>query len=272
MRTDTPCLPAALGTWLLCLCAFLSPAHAAGASLDQQVRALLDDMDPAARAAALAIPDAGRRLLALRAYVRAGEGLRSRWSWTADEAARFARSPQGAALARDVERVRCAFSAANPDHELFVNPEFRSLEIQLARWNTNASVGAAARNLLAAAARDPGLREGGAAALRTWLTAQVPTPVPTLAAPGLSPHGQGRAVDFQVLRNGVVVAGTDASAIAAQWRRSGWAARLKDAVRASGAAFDGPLQSPDEPWHYRYDAEGIIAGETPATLPAGCDP
>lgn len=268
-----PGLLAAMGVLLLYLCvpagSRAADAPATVASLEQQMQALLDGMDQVVRTAAYAIPDPGRRLLALRAYVRAGEGLRSRWSWTADEAARFADSPDGAALARDVERVRCVFSAAHPGHELFVNPAFRSLEIQLARWNANDSVGAAARNLLAAAARAPALRNADAAALRTWLAAHAPNPVPTLAAPGLSPHGQGRAVDFQVMRKGVLVAGTDSTAITSQWRRSGWAVRLEDAVRASGAPFDGPLQAPDEPWHFRY--EPGAAGEGQATAaPAIC--
>ncbi len=73
---------------------------------------------------------------------------------------------------------------------------------------------------------------------------------PTNATPGLSSHGQARAVDFVVFRGPVMIlttGGPDA------WRASGFAQRLAEAVAAAGPHLSGPLQNPDEPWHYYYD-------------------
>jgi hypothetical protein len=111
-------------------------------------------------------------------------------------------------LWREIEQVREAFSAANPGYELWVNPEVRSLDTQLANWNGNLSVGQAAARLLADFQR--WLASSGTRSLspsqqrqrvREFLTGYSPEPVPTLAAPGLSPHGQMRAVDFQIQRD-----------------------------------------------------------------------
>lgn len=84
---------------------------------------------------------------------------------------------------------------------------------------------------------------------------------PTNAAPGLSDHGRLSAVDFVIKRRGNAHLGADSSQIPL-WRRSvrgatSFAARLKNAIeelnlRSPAAVFDGPLVSPDEPWHYTY--------------------
>ena len=84
-----------------------------------------------------------------------------------------------------------------------------------------------------------------------WLRGSALAVPANLAVPGLSPHGQARAFDFQVFRGGQLVAGTDSTRIARDWRDAGWALRVAEAVRTS-TAFVGPLQSPDEPWHYEY--------------------
>ena len=80
-------------------------------------------------------------------------------------------------------------------------------------------------------------------------------PVPTLAAPGLSPHGRMRAVDFQVESSRRIVAGTDSTAIASEWIAAGWKARLQAAIVAADVGFHGPLAMPDEPWHYDFRPE-----------------
>lgn len=72
-----------------------------------------------------------------------------------------------------------------------------------------------------------------------------------VATPGLSDHGVGQAIDFQIHRNGVgpiFAAGSPES-----WRSSGWATRLAAAVEPS-RYFTGPLRAPDEPWHWTFDA------------------
>jgi hypothetical protein len=89
------------------------------------------------------------------------------------------------------------------------------------------------------------------------LVAAVPEqPVP-LAVPGLSPHGQMRAVDFQVHRAGAVVAGPSAATIGEVWDGEGWAQRLDAAVRAASCRFVGPLAAPREPWHYTYEPTAV---------------
>src|SRR4051812_36470393 len=72
---------------------------------------------------------------------------------------------------------------------------------------------------------------------------------PNLAPPGLSPHGQALAFDFQVLANSATVAPTDSRRIQADWLDAGWAQRLAHAMTEAGPAFKGPLLSPNEPWH-----------------------
>ena len=158
--------------------------------------------------------------------------------------------------------MRAAFSAANPGYELWVNPEVRSLDIQLANWNGNVSVGQAAarlqadfqRWLVSAGIRSlPSSRQQQAA--REFLVGYMPIPVPTLAAPGLSPHGQMRAVDFQVQKGDRIVAGPDSTTVRAVWDSAGWAGKLAAAVKAGSRRFSGPLESPREPWHYTFSLE-----------------
>jgi hypothetical protein len=239
-------------------------------ALERQSTALLQQLHPLARTTALRISDTGRRLLAMRAYLRAGESLSDRWSWTDAQHTAFQASAEGKALRDGTDAVRCAFATANPGYSLFVNPEFRSTAIQTDRWNRNETTGrAAARLLEMARVAIPTSTTAGSAAeaswLRQWLIAHAPQPVPTLAAPGLSPHGRGNAVDFQVMRDGRLVAGPDSTTIKKAWQQSGWSDRLAQAVATSGAPFAGPLQSPHEPWHYRY-----APGTEAAVALAGC--
>ena len=74
----------------------------------------------------------------------------------------------------------------------------------------------------------------------------------TVAAPGLSAHGTGRAIDFRVHdSSGKKLHGAGG---AAGWRSSSFAAKLKSAM-SMAPHFHGPLASPDEPWHYFFDPE-----------------
>lgn len=257
--------------------ALLGSGTAVARDLEARLATLLEQMPAQVRATAAAIPDLDRRLLAARAYVRAGTALQQRWSWSHMEAAAFASSDEGLQLQRAIAVVQCVFSSSNPGHALHVNPEFRNIEIQLQRWNTNASVGVAARRLLRLAARD--LTRGDSAhsdvpeqidELRRYLSSHAPDPVPTLAAPGLSAHGQARAVDFQVRRNDRIIAGTSAAAIPSEWEASGWTVRLAEAVSESGEDFTGPLQSPREPWHYVYGEKGRAADQPASDAARRC--
>jgi hypothetical protein len=223
---------------------------------------LAAELDPRAASALASIDGTGRRLLAMRGYLRSSPTLAERWSWSAAEVAAYQASPEKHALEAAIAQVRCRFEAANPGNTLWVNPEFRSLDLQVERWNENETVGRAGENLLVAArsllsSSDPDgvVTATEVAALRSLLLGHQPAPIPTLAAPGLSPHGRMRAIDFQVESSGRIVAGTDSAAIASEWIAAGWKARLQAAIVAADVGLHGPLATPDEPWHYDFRPE-----------------
>src|ERR1700690_3960327 len=140
------------------------------------------------------ILSADRRLLALSAYLRAGGTLAERWSWSQEQLSSYPATPEGKAATADIDAVVAAFAAANPGFTLQVNRKLRSLEVQIAHWNVDESVGTAAAALVAALQR----RFIGEASkpntdqLRSALIEWKPNVAIALAAPGLSPHGQGR--------------------------------------------------------------------------------
>ena len=230
------------------------------------VAGIVRDQDPRVAEALARIDGEGRRLLALRAYLRSRAHLAERWSWTAEQVAAYEGTPEHAELQAEIERVRAAFADENPGFELWVNPQVRNLDIQLEHWNRNESVSAAAEGLLAVArahATAPGFKRMNPAqaqrSMEQLLLAHVPVPTPTMAAPGLSPHGQMRAIDFQVHKDGAVVAGTRTATIAEEWDGAGWSAKLESAVSAASRRFVGPLESPREPWHYTYAPDAVAS-------------
>ncbi len=202
------------------------------------------------------IRGADRCLLALRAYLRAGASLSERWSWSEQQIADYATTPEGRAAAADIDAVLGAFAAANPGFALRVNRIPRSLALQIERWNDNPAVGRIAASLAQALERQFGAVRGApdTEALRRALMDWTPGVAAPLAAPGLSAHGQARAFDFQVEHRGQVIAGIDAAAAHRQWDAAGWTQKLHSAVARAGGRFTGPLQSPYEPWHYHYSA------------------
>jgi D-alanyl-D-alanine carboxypeptidase len=196
-----------------------------------------------------------RRLLALGAYLRAGATLAERWSWSQEQLSGYPATPEGKAATADIDAVVAAFAAANAGFKLQVNRKLRSLDVQIAHWNVDQSVGTAAASLVAALEQrftgnaskpNTGRLQG---ALAEWKP-NIPI---ALAAPGLSPHGQGRAYDFQVERGGQIIAGADVNLASQQWDAAGWTQKLRAAVSAAGDHFSGPLKSPYEPWHYAYE-------------------
>jgi hypothetical protein len=231
-----------------------SPSQSSEAQLQAWVDEASVGLDSRARQALKQILGADRRLLAVRAYLRAGDTLAQRWSWSAQQLADYGSTPEGHAANADIDAVADAFAAANPGFTLEVNRQPRSLEIQVAHWNENASVKAVAASLIeslekhfAGRMRNPTDDE-----LRAALIEWAPPVAATLAAPGLSAHGQGRAFDFQVLHDGRVIAGLEAAAAHRQWDAAGWTQKLHQAMKAAHGRFTGPLQSPYEPWHYAY--------------------
>jgi len=235
-------------------------------ALEHLVTEIAARQDPRVADALARIDGTGRRLLALRSYLRSADRLAERWSWTQEQIEAYEGSDEHLALQAEIERVRAAFSRENPGFELWVNPQVRSLDRQLESWNTNESVTEAAAHVFQAAlalldepsfpADDPARAR---AALESFLSSHRPSPVPTVAAPGLSPHGQMRAVDFQVHQEDRIIAGPRSATIAAEWDDAGWSARLDAAVRAASSRFVGPLASPREPWHYTYAPEAVAA-------------
>lgn len=234
-------------------------AHGADDAFERHYAAAVAPLDARARSTLDRIDGQGRRLLALRAYLRAGATLPQRWSWTAAEIDAWHDSPPQRALEADIDRVRRAFERSNAGYTLWVNPQVRSLDVQLERWNTNVSVRRAAERLESMVREE--LRSSGFIAAGTssanarfadLLRNHVPQPIPTLAAPGLSAHGRMSAVDFQVRQGDRTVAGPDSAQVASVWIAKGWRDRLLAAVKAAGDRFAGPLASPVEPWHYDY--------------------
>jgi hypothetical protein len=104
-------------------------------------------LDARAIAALQQIVGADRRLLALRAYLRAGSSLRDRWSWSQQQISAYPSTAEGKAADDDIRAVASTFAAKNPGYTLRVNRKPRSLELQVARWNENASVRAGAAAL-----------------------------------------------------------------------------------------------------------------------------
>ena len=247
------------------LLAAMAPARGADV-VASQVAAVAVQLDPRVAQTLARLDGTGRQLLALRSYVRSASHLAERWSWTEEQITAFEGSREQRTLQQDIDRVRAAFRADNPGFELYVNPEVRSLDVQIVHWNSNASVAAAAEEILAAAralVESSAFRGAdvtrAAQAFRNFLSTHTPMPTPTIAAPGLSLHGQMRAIDFQVHQDGRVVAGPSTASIAADWDAAGWAAKLDAAVRRASPRFVGPQASPPAPWHYTYTPEAVAA-------------
>lgn len=244
----------------------LRTGPAATIVLDDHVAQLAARQDPRVAEALARIDGTGRRLLALRSYLRSHDRLVERWSWTQEQIHAFEGSPEHRNLLGEIERVREVFSRENPGFELWVNPQVRSLDRQIESWNGNDSVGAAAERIVTDTLEFVGRADFVAAqgerarhALESFLVAYQPVPTPTVAAPGLSPHGQMRAVDFQVHQGDRIIAGPRTATIDTDWDAAGWSSRLDAAVRSASHRFVGPLATPREPWHYTYVPEAVAA-------------
>ena len=242
------------------------PAAAGTDPLPSYVTSISAQLDPRVAQTLAQLDGTGRQLLALRSYLRGASHLAERWSWTEEQIEAFEGSPEQRDLQHEIERVRAAFVAANPGFELYVNSQVRSLDVQIEHWNSNESVKTAAEEILVAAQAlisSPELSadrpEQAREALKAFLSGHKPMPTPTIAAPGLSLHGQMRAIDFQVHQGGQVVAGPSTATIATDWVAEGWAAKLDSAVRAASNRFVGPQASPPAPWHYTYLPEGVAS-------------
>lgn len=253
-------------------------ALVATASAEPRIDALGETLPDVAKQALDRIPDQGRKLLAMRSYLRSARSLETRWSWTQAQIDAYEKSDQYVTAMAGVAAITTAFELKNPGYTLHVNKQVRSLDEQIEKWNANGSVKAAGAAIDEASAKwlteNP---EAKPEALKAFLTDWKPPVTASLAAPGLTAHGRGAAFDFQVAKDGAVIAGADTGAVTTKWQGEGWGTKLADAVRLSTFPFEGPLKDPDEPWHYDYKpAESFkpppAVAEAPATGGAATRP
>ena len=116
---------ASQGQQRIILCAYLTTN--APDKLNEYISAISKKLDARAIAALAKIDDTGRRLLALRGYLRSERSLPSKWSWSADQIERYKQSKEYREAIAEVEKVRKKFEL-NPGYTLHVNTEVRSLE------------------------------------------------------------------------------------------------------------------------------------------------
>ena len=105
-----------------------------------------------------------------------------------------------------------------------MNTEVRSLETQIKSWNETKSVQVAAQDLVTAANMEiskpvykdlpdqPSLMR-----FELFLKNHRVVSTPTVAVPGLSPHGQLRAFDFQIKQGDKIIAATNTARIEDVW-------------------------------------------------------
>ena len=230
--------------------------------LDRYMRAASRSLAQVQSNALSEIKSDDRRNLAMTYYLRAGDSIESRWNWTRKRIETYERSTEYKDALAAIEAVAKQFAVENPGYRLHVHTEVRSLEEQLDRWAAVSSVGRAASELRTAALKQIATAklselpdENSTARFRKFLIEWRASYPPTLAAPGLSLHGRGRAYDFQIYdATDRPVAVTDAATVREVWDKRGWTEKLARAVRLAGAKFSGPLQAPREPWHYEYVA------------------
>ena len=194
------------------------------------------------------------QLLALRRYLRlGGKQVVAQWAWTAEEQRRQLHDGTAKELYQRAAEVQKDFKEVNHGYTLGITP-LRSLAKQVKLWNDNDTVQRAARQLakdmldLLDKSEYPNPPTGQSTTqFGTSLRSAVVTPEPSNAAPGLSNHGRGTAVDFVVMRAGKVIADIKTEQIASVWQQGGWEKKLIAAVKDR---LKGPLPKPYEPWHW----------------------
>ncbi|WP_193142821.1 MULTISPECIES: hypothetical protein [unclassified Meridianimarinicoccus] len=214
--------------------------------------------------AVAAIPEEPRKLLAMRSYLRFSGKLEERWSWSEEEIAAFQGSEAQLALQSEIDAISADFAERNPGHAIYVHSRVRSLDTQIDHWNENNSVGVSGAEIheawLNSKAATPSPTDPKALArFEKWLKRYTPETRAHIAAPGLSRHGRAQAIDFQITKDGKIIASTDYDAIETEWRQGGWEDKLKASVTAAGPCFSGPLSSLHEPWHYDYTPQPTAA-------------
>ena len=238
----------------------LIPLTAAGNSeekLQRYLAAVGDKLNPKAQAAIPRIEGTNRRLIAVRGYLRSAATLDAKWVWSPEEINRYRSSPEFKQAVAEVEKVKQKFAELNPGYTLSANTNVRTLDEQIKNWNTTPSIKETGDALYEESLKELanyGDRPDAASAARFARYLQYARLVrpPTLATPGLSPHGQLRAFDFVVKKGDAIIASTTSAKIKSEWEDTGWARKLNEAVKQSSRKLSGPLAAPKEPWHYSY--------------------
>jgi hypothetical protein len=247
------------GFWVSLFWGVFSPSVSAGGSIEVYLDALAKKLDPKVADSISRIEGTPRQLLALRGYIRSRNLLASNWSWNNQEIAQYKQSAEYRAALAELEKVKNKFAELNPGYSIDVNTEVRTLDFQIASWNREQSVSDAAQELFTAVQKElsnPIYKDVPDQAslnrFQGFLRNQKISVSPTVATPGLSPHGQLRAFDFRIKKGNQIIATTQSSTIASIWDGQGWTQKLKTAVSAGSQRFRGPLTNPPEPWHYTY--------------------
>jgi hypothetical protein len=199
------------------------------------------------------------RLAALRRYLRFQKdngrtSIHDSWAWTARESNTKLTEEPARTLMANAETVQRTFAISNKGYTLALSP-LRPLAKQVELWNKNVGVQGAAAKIKAEMLVELAKAEYNSPPGKTDIERFMPIlrevaikPEPGNAAPGLSAHGQMRAVDFVVMNGSTEVATTDTGTSETVWRQKGWAKKLADETKNAG--FSGPLTVPDEPWHW----------------------
>lgn len=202
------------------------------------------------------------QLLALRRYLRMGEGkILRQWAWTSADVLKHSGEIQE--LMTEAAEVVKAFEADNRGLTLNIS-QLRNLRRQVHLWCTNPTIHKAAARLMVdtkAKLAEPSFQATPNAAsiaqFRAFLQNYRPITEPSSAAPGTSDHGQQHAIDFVVMKDGKIIAGTETGKIAVAWKHTGFEIALKTATEKTPNALalgspvlEGPLKHPYEPWHY----------------------
>lgn len=215
-------------------------------------------LDKRVQSAIAKIDGTPRRLLALKYYL-GRKSVKGSWAWTNKEMAAYRRSAEFRQANAEVDKVISLFQRSYRGYQLRTTKLARSLEDQIGLWNKTKSVATASTALMkqtikemkAPAYPDTATKQS-ITKFQALLKKQKIKTVPTVAVPGLSHHGQLRAYDFIIWQGEKILAGSDGASIRNQWVGGGWGNRLRQIVYTASSRFDGPLQSPNEPWHYTY--------------------
>jgi hypothetical protein len=235
------------------------PAEAA--KLDRYMKAVGNGFDRRIQRALAGVDDMPSRLLAIKYYLRRQGDINGSWAWTKKQVEQYKHSGEYRQALYGVAQIRRTFAEQNPGYALHVNTEVRSLADQVEIWNAAPSVEFSGRKLYQDAIKvladtasySDSLDRASLTRFRSFLASSKVAAAPTAAVPGFSQHGQLRAFDFIIWAGDTaIVAGADAGSARAVWDNSGWSEKLNTAILTASSSFEGPLDSPHEPWHYAY--------------------